>query len=154
MRLSIIGTSNAAGKTLYRLHVQMADGRSHSILKSVAEFRAMHAKLKSERSASAQPLPWFPLLNPFTTNALSRMEALNNYLAILLIVDQYATSPALQAFVQALPRTGTTSGDSDNVNDIAAGLTIETADEKALWDLAQRSREMIPSVAKQFPKLR
>ena len=98
--VELIGTVNTSKRgTFYRLRV--SDGESSStLLKSIADFRSLHAQLAKERPASAPSLPWLPVLSPLTTNVVSRMESLNAYLRKILVVDALARLPCMIAFLE------------------------------------------------------
>lgn len=109
----IIGTSNTRTDTFYRIHVRRAGGDS-SVLRTLADFQALHAALKRERARP--PLPWMLSTSLMTSSQLARMTYLGSYLIKLLETDDWLDAPALQEFLelpgQQLARPSRYGGDT------------------------------------------
>jgi hypothetical protein len=93
----IIGTSNTRTDTFYRIQVRRAGGNS-SVLRTLADFQALHAALKRERARP--PLPWMLSTSLMTSSQLARMTYLGSYLSKLLETDDWLDAPALQEFLE------------------------------------------------------
>ena len=77
---ALIGTSNTRTATLYRVQVSRPPFAAYTLLKSVADFSALHKALSKERAAAAAKVPPLPSLAmgySFRSNAIARMEVLN-----------------------------------------------------------------------------
>lgn len=76
---SIVGTRNTSqNQTLFHVKCACASRESRTVLRSLTDFKALHAALGRQCAERAlPPLPWFSLA---TGSTLTRMEALNVYL--------------------------------------------------------------------------
>ena len=108
VRASVVGTSNTRDGTLYRISVQPAGGgAAFSVLRSLTEFKTLHAQCARERAQHGPNTPHLPSLPVWSVSSLirsssplSRMEALNTYLITLLTSEVIATLPAIIRFLQ------------------------------------------------------
>ena len=98
---TVIGTSNTRSATYYRIQVCGRAGvADSSVLRTLSDFRTLHAELKRERPASAPALPWMLSTSLMTSSQLARMSYLGSYLSKLLETDAYIGVPALMQFLE------------------------------------------------------